>query len=125
MYKSLLAVAVVGGLAWSSPAQAQTIYVDAYRPVTTYYAPAAPVVTYSPVTGYPVTTYYSPVPSYPVVTYSPVATYAPVYAYSPVAYPVTAYRPYPTYYAAPVYYAPYYVPFQPVRNVLRSVFGPF
>jgi hypothetical protein len=63
-------------------------------PATVVYRPAAPVVTYSPVTTF------SPVP---VTTYSPVVTYrAPVYS---------------------VVVRPRYVPGQPVRNFFRA-WGP-
>jgi hypothetical protein len=86
-------------------------------PVATYYAPAAPVVTYGPVVA---ASYYAPAPYY--------AAPAPYYVAAPVvAAPVVA-----PYYAAPMAVAPVYgrpaivhpkvyYPGQPVRNVLRAV----
>ena len=92
-----------------SEASAQ-VYVGGPVPVTVY---RAPVVYGAPVYSAPVTTYYrAPVTAY----YAP----APVYA-APV--PVTSYYA-PAVVPAPVYYGyrPYYVPGQPVRNVLRATF---
>lgn len=110
----------------ASEASAQ-VYVGGPAPVTVYRAPVvygAPVATYyrAPVATYyraPVTVYRAPVAAYR----APVTAYyapAPVYA-APV--PVTSYYA-PTMVAAPVYYGyrPYYVPGQPVRNVLRATF---
>jgi hypothetical protein len=108
----------------ASEAAAQ-VYVGGPVPVTVYRAPA---VYGAPVYGAPVATYYrAPVARYyraPVTVYrAPVTAYyapAPVYA-APA--PVTSYYA-PTMVAAPVYYGyrPYYVPGQPVRNVLRATF---
>jgi hypothetical protein len=116
--KSLTAVVVlVVVLGLTSTASAQVIYYRTYSPVVTY----SPIVTtYSPVYSYPgVVTYSAPVPvtTYsPVVEYPPVMTYRPVIAYSPAV---------PAYYGSAVvgapYYGPYYVPGQPVRNVLRAI----
>lgn len=113
------------------------VYVGGPVPVTVYRAPAvygAPVygapVYAAPVYRAPVTSYYrTPVASYyraPVTVYrAPVTVYrAPVTAYyAPAPVPVTSYYA-PAIVAAPVYYGyrPYYVPGQPVRNVLRATF---
>jgi hypothetical protein len=115
------------------------VYVGGPAPVTVYRAPA---VYGAPVYGAPVTSYYrAPVASYyrapvtvyraPVTVYrAPVTVYrAPVTAYYAPAPVVAAPVPVTSYYApaivaAPVYYGyrPYYVPGQPVRNVLRATF---
>ena len=131
---------------WASPALAQVIVTS--RPVVTYYAPPAPVVTYSPtvysspvvapVVSAPVNTYYAPAATYSVPTttyYAPTTTY-----YAPTS---TYYAPAPvtTFYGgtvvAPTIAAPTvvgrpvvvgrslygtltpYVPGQPIRNALR------
>ena len=138
IFASLLAI-------WASPAFAQVIVTA--RPVVSYYAPPAPVVTYSPtvysspivaapvvsspvVVSRPVTTYYAPAVA-PVSTYyAPATTYATTYAV-----PTTTYAPVTTYYGGsvvtPVVGRPVvvgrsiygtltpYVAGQPARNALR------
>jgi hypothetical protein len=123
---SILAVVLfVSVLSMPASEAAAQVYVGGPVPVTVYRAPdvyGAPVYG-GPVYGAPVATYYR----------APVATYyrAPVTAYYAPAPVTTYYAPAPvtTYYApavvpAPVYYAyrPYYVPGQPVRNMLRATF---
>lgn len=126
MNKGTLAVLCLGfvlGTAAAAEAQVPyytyygpTDYVAYYPPAATVYTPPAPVVAYRPVAP---TVVYRPttVVSYrvappPVVTYRPVTAYSAGYAPAYVA-------PAP----GPVYVGrqKYYVPFQPVRNVLRAL----
>jgi hypothetical protein len=85
---------------WASPIFGQIVVTS--RPVVTYYSPAAPVVTNSPVFASPIVQYGRPVTTYygPAVTAAPVSTY-----YAPAGYvvPTTSYyAPVTTYYGGPV-----------------------
>lgn len=117
---ALLALLLVLGM--GTAAEAQVPYYTYYGPTdyVTYYAPTTTV--YS---GY--TAYSSGYVAAPVVTYRPVT---PTVVYRPTT--VVTYRPVvpTTVYSVPVYAAPapvyvgrqkYYVPGQPVRNVLRAI----
>ena len=131
----LMASAAVAAclVASASPAHGQVVMYETFRPVTSYYAPYAPMAAgypggymanYSPAGNYAAVTAFSPpaatgyVANYPVASY-PVANY-PVtqvanYAVETVASPVgvtSYYAPAPAY-ASPVYAAPvttYYGP---------------
>ncbi len=81
--------------------------------------------TYAPVGPVPVTTYYSPAP---VLSYGPVVSTS---YYAPLPY-TAYYAPAPYYVGSPVVVGPvygwpvvvrprFYVPGQPVRNVLRAI----
>jgi hypothetical protein len=97
--KLAASVALLGCLAWVTPAAAQEVIVS--EPVVTYYAPSVPVTTYY-APSVPVTTYYAP--SAPVATY-----YAPSV---------------PSYYApAAVYPAPYYMSPRAARRWYRNGYG--
>ena len=131
----LMASAAVAAclVASASPAHGQVVMYETFRPVTSYYAPYAPMAAgypggymanYSPAGNYAAVTAFSPpaatgyVANYPVASY-PVANY-PVtqvanYAVETVASPVgvtSYYAPAPVY-ASPVYASPtttYYAP---------------
>jgi len=131
----LMASAAVAAclVASASPAHGQMVMVETFRPVTSYYAPYAPMAAgypggymanYSPagnyaavtafsppaatgyVANYPVANY--PVASYPVTSYpvTQVANYAVETAASPVG--VTSYYAPAPVYASPVYASPVY-----------------
>jgi hypothetical protein len=81
--------------------------VTAYRPLTTS---VAPVVSYSPAVSYAPT--YTP--AVPTVSYSPVVAYSPAVAAVPAAIQAVGITPvFPR--------TTYYVPGQPIRNVLRAL----
>ena len=126
----LMASAAVAAclVASASPAHGQVVMYETFRPVTSYYAPYAPMAAgypggymanYSPAGNYAAVTAFSPpaatayVASYPAASY-PVANY-PVtqvanYAVETVASPVgvtSYYAPAPVY-ASPVYASPAY-----------------
>ena len=126
----LMASAAVAAclVASASPAHGQVVMYETFRPVTSYYAPYAPMAAgypggymanYSPAGNYAAVTAFSPpaatgyVANYPVASY-PVANY-PVtqvanYAVETVASPVgvtSYYAPAPVY-ASPVYASPAY-----------------
>jgi hypothetical protein len=112
-------------------ARAQTWYYG--TPVTYYYSPSyAPTVSYYGSTyATPMTTYYAPATSYYSSYYAPYTSYyAPATSYysSYYAPAYSTYAPVTTYYSpgvvgSTIYGTPQvYVPGQPVRNVLRSVF---
>jgi len=131
----LMASAAVAAclVASASPAHGQVVMVETFRPVTSYYAPYAPMAAgypggymanYSPAGNYAAVTAFSPpaatgyVANYPVASY-PVASY-PVASYPVTSYPVTQVANYAvetaaspvgvtSYYApAPVYASPVY-----------------
>jgi hypothetical protein len=126
----LLASAAVAAclVASASPAHGQVVMVETFRPVTSYYAPYAPMAAgypggsmanYSPAGNYAAVTAFSPpaatgyVASYPVTSYpvTQVANYAVETVASPVG--VTSYYAPAPVYASPVYAAPvttYYGP---------------
>ena len=145
----LMASAAVAAclVASASPAHGQVVMYETFRPVTSYYAPYAPMAAgypggymanYSPAGNYAAVTAFSPpaatgyVANYPVASY-PVANY-PVtqvanYAVETVASPVgvtSYYAPAPVY-ASPVYAAPvttYYGPTSvAVPLYRRGLFG--
>lgn len=122
MNKGMLAALSLGlVLAVAAEANAQTPYYTYYGPTdyVAYYPPTTTV--YSSGYAEPVVTYR---PAAPTVVYRPATT---VVTYRPA--PVVTYRPV-TVYSPPVYAAPApvyvgrvknYVPYQPVRNVLRAL----
>jgi len=128
--QALMASAAVAAclVASASPAHGQVVMVEPFRPVTSSYAPYAPMAAgypggymanYSPAGNYAAVTAFSPpaatgyVASYPVASYpvTQVANYAVETVASPVG--VTSYYAPAPVYASPVYAAPvttYYGP---------------
>ena len=117
MYRRSIALAVIVLILGGSTAFAQCACSSApvYEPVASSYASyyASPVA-YAPA---PYVSYYAPPVPY-TAYYSPYVAYSPYAAYAPV-------MPYRAYYGVPgwsMYGTPrFYVPGEPVRNVVRAV----
>jgi hypothetical protein len=131
------AAVLLGTVLGTSVSTASAQYIPG--PVTTYYAPAGPVVApvYTPPVVYPTNriTYYAPGAVAPASYYSPVPTYSSFYTPAPVITPAApvvvarGYSPYTPYVVARPVVAgrtifgtrQVYVPGQPVLNTVRAV----